>query len=44
MYVRGKGKNHENTRADLEAMGIRPELYAREIDTRKDIPVVATTL
>jgi hypothetical protein len=39
-----KRKNHGNARADLEAMGIRPELYARETDTRKDIPVVATTL
>jgi hypothetical protein len=40
----GKGKDHVNARADLEEMGIRLELYAREIDTGKDLPVVATTL
>ena len=42
MNLKGKGKDHENTRADLEEMGIRPELYVQEAENGKDLPVVAT--
>ena len=32
MNIKGKGKDHENVRADLEEMGICPELYVQEAD------------
>ena len=38
MNTKGKEKDHENTRADLEEMGIHPELYIKEAEnelTRK---------
>ena len=44
LQQRGKGKDHENARQDLQDMGIRLELYAEEIDTGTVLPVVATTL
>ena len=36
LQQRGKGKDHENARQDLQDMGIRPELYAEE--TNGDSP------
>jgi len=32
LQQRGKGKDHENARQDLQDMGIRPELHAEETD------------
>ena len=32
MSTKGKGNDHENARADLEEMGICPELYVQEAD------------
>jgi hypothetical protein len=39
-----KEKDHKNAREDLKELGIRPELYAEETETRTNLPVVATTL
>jgi hypothetical protein len=39
-----KGKDHKNAREDLKELGIRPELYAKEIETGTNLPVDATTL
>jgi len=44
MNTKGKGKDRENARADLEEMGIRPELYIKEAENGKDLPVAATTM
>ena len=44
LQQRGKGKDHENARHDLQDMGIRPKLYAEETNTRTVLPVAATTL
>ena len=44
MNTKGKGKDHENARADLEEMGIRPELYVEEAENGKALPVAATTM
>ena len=44
MNTKGKGKDHENARADLEEMGIRPELYVEEVENGKALPVAATTM
>jgi len=44
MNTKGKGKDHENARADLEEMGIRPELYVKEAENGKALPVAATTM
>src|SRR6185436_16866193 len=44
MNTKCKGKDHENARADLENMGIRPELYVEEAENEKDLPVAATTM
>ena len=44
MNTKGKGKDHENARADLEEMAIRPELYAQEAENGKDLPVAVTTM
>ena len=44
MNTKGKGKHHENARADLEEMGIRRELYVQEAKNGKDLPVAATTM
>ena len=44
MNTKGKGKDHENARADLEEMGIRPELYVEETENGKAFPVAATTM
>ena len=44
LQQRGKGKDHENARQDLQDMGIRPELYAEETDTGTVLPVAATIL
>ena len=44
MNTKGKGKDHENARADLEEMGIRPELYVEEAENEKDLPVATTTM
>ena len=44
MNTKGKGKDHENARADLEEMGIRPELYVEEAENGKDLPVAVTTM
>jgi hypothetical protein len=42
--TKGKGKDHENAGADLEEMGIHPELYAQEAENGKDLPIAATTM
>jgi hypothetical protein len=42
--TKSKGKDHKNAREDLKEMGIRPKLYAKEIKTRTNLPVAATTL
>jgi len=42
--TKGKGKDHENARADLEEMGIRLELYIQEAENKKDLPVATTTM
>ena len=42
MNTQGKGKDHENARADLEEMGIRPDV--QEAENGKDLPIVATTM
>jgi len=39
MYTKGKGKDHENARADLEDMVIRPELNVQEAENGKDLSV-----
>ena len=44
MNTKGKGKDQENVRADLEEMGIRPELYVEEAENGKALPVAATTM
>ena len=44
MNTKGKGKDHENARADLEEMGIRPELYVQEEKNEKDLSVAAITM
>ena len=44
MNTKGKGKDHEYARADLEEMGIRPELYVEEAENGKALPVAATTM
>ena len=44
MNTKGKGKDHENARADLEEMGIRPELYVEEAENGKALPVAAITM
>ena len=44
MNTKGKGKDHANARADLEEMGIHPELYPEEAKHGKDLPVAATTM
>jgi hypothetical protein len=41
---KSKGKDHKNAREGLKELGIRPELYAEEIETGTDLPVAATTL
>ena len=42
--TKDKEKDHENARADLEEMGIRPELYVEEAENEKAFPVAATTM
>jgi hypothetical protein len=44
LQQKSKGKDHKNAREDIEEFGIRPELYAEEIETGTNLPVVATTL
>ena len=44
MNTNGKGKDHENARADLEEMDIRPELYVEEAENEKTLPVAATIM
>ena len=44
MNTKGKGKDHENARADLEEMGIRTELCIQEVENEKDLSVDATTM
>ena len=44
MNTKGKGKDHENARADLEEMGINPEIYIKEAGNGKDLPVAAITM
>ena len=44
MNTKGKGKDHENARADLEDTGIRPKLYVQEAENGKNLPVAATTM
>ena len=44
MNTKGKEKDHENARSDLEEMGIRPELYVQGAENGKDLPVAATTM
>ena len=44
LQQRGKGKDHENARHDLQDMGIGPKHYAEETDTRTVLLVAATTL
>jgi hypothetical protein len=44
LQMKGKGKDHENARADLEEMGLRPELHAQDTDKGKHLPPAAITL
>jgi hypothetical protein len=44
LQQKSKGKDHKNAREDLKELGIRPELYAEETETRTNLPVAATTL
>ena len=44
MNTKGKEKDHENARADLEEMGIRPELYVEEAENGNALHVAATTM
>jgi hypothetical protein len=44
LQQKSKGKDHKNAREDIKELGIRPELYAEEIETRTNLPVAATTL
>jgi len=44
MNTKGKGKDHENARADLKEMGICPKLYIQEAENGKDLPVAAITM
>jgi len=44
MNTKGKGKDYENVRTDLEEMGIRLEIYIQEAGNGKDLPVAAITM
>jgi hypothetical protein len=44
LQQKSKGKDHKHAREDLKELGIRPELYAEETETRTNLPVAATTL
>ena len=44
MNIKGKEKDHENVRADLEEMVIRSELYVEEAENGKALPVAAITM
>ena len=44
MNTKGKEKDHENARANLEEMSIRPELYVEEAENGKVLLVAATTM
>jgi hypothetical protein len=44
LQQKSKGKDHKNAREDLKEHDIRPELYAKEIETGTNLPVAATTL
>ena len=44
LQMKGKGKDHESAGADLEEMGLRPELHAQDIDKGKHLPPAAITL
>jgi hypothetical protein len=37
-------KDHKNSKEDLKELGIRPELYAEEIEMGTNLPVATTTL
>jgi hypothetical protein len=41
---KSKGKDHKNASEDLKELGIRPELYVEEIETRTNLLIAATTL
>ena len=44
MNTKGKGKDYENVRTDLEEMGIHPEIYIQEAGNGKDLLVAAITM
>jgi endonuclease III-like uncharacterized protein len=44
LQQKSKWKDHKNAREDLKDLGIKPELYAEEIETGTNLPVVAITL
>jgi hypothetical protein len=44
LQQKSKGKDHKNAREDLKELGIRPELYAEEIETGTNLLIAATTL
>jgi hypothetical protein len=44
LQQKSKGKDRKNAREDLKELGIRPELYAEETETRTNLPVAANTL
>ena len=44
MNMKGKGKDQENARADLEEMGIRLQIYVQEVKNEKDLLVAAATM
>jgi hypothetical protein len=44
LQQKSKGKDHKNAREDLKELGIRPELYAEEIETGTNLPIAANTL
>jgi hypothetical protein len=44
LQQKSKGKYHKNAREDLKELGIKPELYAKETETRTNRPFAATPL
>ena len=44
LQIKGKGKDHENTRAGLEEMGLRPELHVNDTDQGKFLAPSCITL
>lgn len=44
LNVSGKTRDHANARADLEEMGIRPELWLNDLDGKVEQPAACITL